>query len=799
MGENLKKLRYICIGLIFIFCMIFIPRDVVFAEDDGYYIKNMNVDVNVLDNRQYVIKETIDVYFNEERHGIIRDIPKAGSLESYSIDNISVDGAPYTINDGSNISIKIGDEDETIEGDQRYVIKYTLTHYADYEDDGDYLYLNLLGTEWDTRIEHFEAKVNLFDDAEIQDIQLNSGAYGNKGKGKFDLFNTNEKIYVESNQTILPYEGVTIDVKFPEGSFKNAPTYVYPYTIKDENVKIDITDAKEYFVSRSISLIKNTEDYAKISLWNSNSDKNVLITNQKVDNNNFIIGDTYLTLPRETGEYTINFSYKVRPTLSSHIKFIFGSYYDESEHENLDIIINSPFEINGYNIMLENKGKVLEKSKYSSEISNGKTITFSTEEKLVRRGNVQIELDIPSNLFFRPTPISTIIFTVLSVVMVIITFIVYLLFGKEKIIAPAVEFYPPKGYSSAEVGYIVNQKCNDSDITSLLFYWASLGYLKIDSFKNNKFTLYKTKELGEGHKEYEVKLFNKIFSLGKNNAVTNSKLKGKLYDEIQLTKGRIKNLYKGKYSLISNSSIIASIIIFIISIIPIIFLGSVAFSSINYESIVGALTTVVVVLSILLILYLLFRAAIKNKYKNGLSGLFITALVLSIFLYSSIFILAKAFAEVNSLCTIIMILSSFIILILSVFSNRRSEYGRVMLEQVLGFKRFMEIAEKERLEMLLEENPDYFYNTLPFAQVLGVTKKWTDKFKDITLENPSWYHNANNYYGYAMIDSLTRDMSYISKEATYVPPSDNSGSGSGGFSGGGFSGGGSGGGGGSSW
>ena len=62
----------------------------------------------------------------------------------------------------------------------------------------------------------------------------------------------------------------------------------------------------------------------------------------------------------------------------------------------------------------------------------------------------------------------------------------------------------------------------------------------------------------------------------------------------------------------------------------------------------------------------------------------------------------------------------------------RSDYGKDILAKIEGFKNFIEVAEKERLEALLEDDPYYFYNTLPFAQVLGVTKKWIDKFDKIS-------------------------------------------------------------------
>ena len=110
--------------------------------------------------------------------------------------------------------------------------------------------------------------------------------------------------------------------------------------------------------------------------------------------------------------------------------------------------------------------------------------------------------------------------------------------------------------------------------------------------------------------------------------------------------------------------------------------------------------------------------------------------------------------------------------------------------------------------MLVEKNPSYFYNILPYAYVLNVTDKWAKNFEDLTIEPPSWYiydyddplryGRMNSIY---MVNHLTHSMDKISSQAIQVPSS----SGSGGFGdsgfggGGGFSGGGGGGGGGGSW
>ena len=57
-----------------------------------------------------------------------------------------------------------------------------------------------------------------------------------------------------------------------------------------------------------------------------------------------------------------------------------------------------------------------------------------------------------------------------------------------------------------------------------------------------------------------------------------------------------------------------------------------------------------------------------------------------------------------------------------------------MLGKIKGFKNFLATAEKDRLESLVNQNPTYFYDILPFMYVLGISNKWIEQIEDITLK-----------------------------------------------------------------
>ena len=133
------------------------------------------------------------------------------------------------------------------------------------------------------------------------------------------------------------------------------------------------------------------------------------------------------------------------------------------------------------------------------------------------------------------------------------------------------------------------------------------------------------------------------------------------------------------------------------------------------------------------------------------------------------------------------------------FFARMSDYGVGLLGLCMGFRMFLTTAEKQRLEMLLEENPNYYYDILPYAQVLGVSKIWEKKFDNMLTRPPSWCYGAETETAAFSAVTMSNMMSTMSSNMTSRPSSDGGGGSGGGFSGGGFSGGGSGGGGGGRW
>lgn len=140
-------------------------------------------------------------------------------------------------------------------------------------------------------------------------------------------------------------------------------------------------------------------------------------------------------------------------------------------------------------------------------------------------------------------------------------------------------------------------------------------------------------------------------------------------------------------------------------------------------------------------------------------------------------------------------ISGALIIVFGFFMPRKTGKGALLKELILGFKLYLGVAEKDRLDFhnAPSKNPEQFEKFLPYAMVLGVEKAWARQFEGMYQKNPEWYSDAGG--GRFSAIALSNSLSSFSSEANSALASRPSSS----SSGGGFSGGGGGGGGGGSW
>lgn len=394
-----------------------------------------------------------------------------------------------------------------------------------------------------------------------------------------------------------------------------------------------------------------------------------------------------------------------------------------------------------------------------------------------------------------------------SIISVGIGAVLWIATGRKKQSFPTVEFYPPQGVTSADVGFLIDGRVDPFDITSLIIYWADKGYLTITehvvkkTFGTKKsFVFTKLKDPADDAREYEHEMFQEMFHLGDGTQVSTDQLENRFYNIAEDIKHQVKSSFEGNEEtrIFDTSNTLCRWILRIIAFLGVLPGAYMVMNEFDNSDGMGpfgkgVLVSLAVMITIFIVVHIL--ANWKGMQKKGrLAQLFFallfTGAICGVLIYGAI---------VAGILPVIIasILSVAILGILGSSCNRRTELGIWYEERLVGFREFLKATELDRIKLLVEENPHYFYRVLPFAMVLGVTNKWAKNFDNIMIQPPDWYHAATMQGGFnasRFAYDLENGMKGVSAAMLSRPSSDSGGSSSGGSSGGG-----SGGGGGRSW
>lgn len=385
------------------------------------------------------------------------------------------------------------------------------------------------------------------------------------------------------------------------------------------------------------------------------------------------------------------------------------------------------------------------------------------------------------------------------VLLALLSFILWLLFGREPRYTTTVEFYPPEGMTPAEMGYLIDGSIDDKDIMSMIVYYANKGYMTIEDNGPKGFKFKKIKDMDMDEKRFSRIFFESIFS--ESDEVTEKTMPKNLSDKYFVVKDMLEGRFIGEKRIFSKKSTMSKWICMIL-MTPMPFLLSFLIAKIANNSTLiffGALA------SIIMIIWLFFASKLSNG-KNSLTKTekrvysFVSVILLLIST-AIIFGMTFLFAE-GKFFSIVVTVSYLLTSFFAINMNARTKESAKRLGKILGFKQFIETAELARLKALVGDNPSYFYNILPYAYVLGLSDDWIKKFEHINIEPADWYISPygdmfNMMIYMNIMDSIDHSIGDIIDDQISESSSDYGSSG--GFGGGGFSGGGFGGGGGGAW
>lgn len=601
--------------------------------------------------------------------------------------------------------------------------------------------------------------------------------------------------------------------------------YANDYDITKYDVEIVVDEHNKYSIKENIDTYFNVSKHGivrRIPLYNNiirqdgTRERNrVLISNVHVneefassrENNNYVlkIGSADKTINGKHS-YTISYDYDIG--LDKNNKYdelyfnIICTNWD-TDISNVTFKITMPKEFDASKLGFSYGEYGESNTDNISYDVDGNVITGSFDGTLLAGEGLNVRLELPEGYFIRKSVSSSLLecwYYIIPILGVLFSYLIWKKYGKDDQVVDIVSFYPPENMNSLDVAFAKKGSVNSNDAVSLLVYLASKGYIKIveDKKSKSRFTIQKVKEYDGNNKEEELffrGLFKKVW-----DSISSDELNESFYLTINsiLTK---KNSTANRKEIFNNKSSNKRYILFLFMLITsslstIIPALGYKLSDVIFSIIICNLIGIVA----LIIVGIIYDNNCTKKGLNSALGFaFFFVLALAVANFTIIGFEYIYYDTVYLIGFILCMVCTYLIYFFYLIVTKRTEYGNKVLGEVNGFKKFLETAEKDKLESLVHDDPSYFYNILPYAYVLGVSDAWIKQFEGIAIAPPDWYESADTFDYYRFNRSLNRTIHSASRVMNSVPQSSGGSSSGGGFSGGGFSGGGSGGGGGSSW
>lgn len=445
------------------------------------------------------------------------------------------------------------------------------------------------------------------------------------------------------------------------------------------------------------------------------------------------------------------------------------------------------------------KGAVGNKTDYASEVVTTKTATLikGMVSDVPAYNAVTVWIPLPEGYFNVPMTYpwwyyAIVILCVISILLAIYVLMVEFRYKGEPI--TVVSYGPPANLPSAELGVVYDTTVDDCDLLSLIPWFAYKRYLKITN-EDTEYVLHKLQPLPADAPKYQQTLFNAffpkegkdVFNMEGAGTVKFGEKWNKCKDQLhQQYKDKLNELLGAPYALLLLALVVAAVAfcfcvededsLFICFCGQIGALGFISVMHVGHQghpfSWSGRFIYFFIDLGCTLVFLALYWMGLNRVWFDPLVPHWLFGITFSIILVACI---------------------------LAHRLTRISEFRRQHIGEIRGFYEYIDKAEHDELEKMVEQDEQYYYHILPYAVAFGLAEKWTRKFDGILSDMQDAPCPRDTRFLKVLAANNAITSSAVKFQESQAKKSSGSsyhsshsyGGGGGGYSGGGFGGGGS--------
>ncbi len=268
---------------------------------------------------------------------------------------------------------------------------------------------------------------------------------------------------------------------------------------------------------------------------------------------------------------------------------------------------------------------------------------------------------------------------------------------------------PPEGITAGEMGSRLTMA--GTDLTSMIFSWAQMGYLQIQLDDRGRVWLHKKMDMGNERNPFEVKTFQTLF--GRRDIVDGT---GTKYAAVARKLSKLNPARKTMTNpKCGNMMIFRGLMCAVQAICGLCF-------AMNFTEMIAMQVILAIVLAALggvtawLIQDGMYRLHLRYKLPVVLA-LVLAVLWTLLGLWAGQWIMGLITALVQLLAGL-----------MAAYGGRRSDLGRQNATMILGLRHYLKTVDRADLKRIQDNDPEYFYNLMPFALALGVEMPFARRF-----------------------------------------------------------------------
>lgn len=357
---------------------------------------------------------------------------------------------------------------------------------------------------------------------------------------------------------------------------------------------------------------------------------------------------------------------------------------------------------------------------------NGNVITGAVSSRMAY-DSLALEVSLPDGYFrVRSASIPMISITWFCLVMVAVT-LLCMLYWRLKLrnqpVSYSARLLSPEGILPYQLPQVLDGAT--CDMAALILEWANLGYLSLGYNKNRQVLLRRNMLMGSERTQAEQKLFAQIFARG---------------NRVLATPGRF-SAAAGRFRAASRRSISRAAFdrtggnpVFIQ--LPCRLLLAVAVGYLVYQMLPEGpgfivLAVLGAIAGFVYSMYLHSALSVWKALRQFSAKT--TALLIIAVLLIYLGLMSGAFLE-----TLVGVFSCCFSAICTAVGPRRSDWGRDILAQAKGCRRFYHQVSWQKLQLYMGSNKRFFQEQLPKAVALNCDKAFAARFERLSVPQPEW-------------------------------------------------------------